>query len=336
MFLATFPAGLLPGLTTDSPNEFLVYFMAFLGDKKPVFFGLLGAASLLALYFLFLSFANSFQHALEQFGQFWYWVLILASGFGLQVGLYSFIRAALREKKAVGPTAAVAASGGVSTGSMIACCAHHLVDVLPILGLTAAALFLFQYQMFFILLGVFSNIIGVLIMLELIKKHQLASIGFLNRIVALNLDAIKKIAIFLSIFTLSITFIFLNNNNRSGGAPKTDETISGIIELSSQTNGRDGITFEVRPVDFSAFDPVKFEVTITTHSGSLDFDLSEISELQDGEGNEYNALKWSGGKGGHHLSGILEFEVLKNKTDEIKLVIKDSERQPRIFEWNIK
>ena len=64
----------------------------------------------------------------------------------------------------------IAATGGISATSMVACCAHHLVDVLPILGFSALFLFLAKYQLFFIILGITSNIIGIIFM-EILKRY---------------------------------------------------------------------------------------------------------------------------------------------------------------------
>src|SRR3972149_4196192 len=74
-------------------------------------------------------------------GELWYGVLALSAGFGVQVGLFSFIRRAIRERRAAA-TGSVAVSGGISTGSMAACCVHHLGAVLPLLGLSGRAGFL--------------------------------------------------------------------------------------------------------------------------------------------------------------------------------------------------
>ena len=57
---------------------------------------------------------------------------------------------------------------------MAACCAHHLSDVLPILGLSGLAAFLARYQTVFIVAGVLSNLVGIAIMLESIQRHQLS------------------------------------------------------------------------------------------------------------------------------------------------------------------
>lgn len=142
--------------------------------RKPLLWGFVAGLSLLTIYFLILTLANSFSHSIEQFKEIWYWISILVLGFGIQAGLYSYIRMALKARKESGAaTASVAAAGGVSTTSMVACCAHHVTDVLPILGLSAAVVFLNQFQTLFIVVGVLSNLIGIMLMLKIIQKHSL-------------------------------------------------------------------------------------------------------------------------------------------------------------------
>jgi hypothetical protein len=142
--------------------------------KKPMLFGLVAGTALLSIYFLILTVANSFTHAIEQFQDMWYWIFLLVAGFGVQVGLFTYMRAVIRLKKDSGvATSTVAAAGGISTTSMVACCAHHVTDVLPILGVSAAAVFLNQYQNVFIIVGVLSNLIGITVMLRIIQKHDL-------------------------------------------------------------------------------------------------------------------------------------------------------------------
>lgn len=142
--------------------------------NKPVLWGTAASAILLMVYFLILTVANSFTHSVEQFQEMWYWITLLVLGFGIQVGLFIYMRAVIRLKKDSGvATSTVAAAGGISTTSMVACCAHHVTDVLPILGVSAAAVFLNQYQDVFIIVGVLSNLIGITVMLRIIQKHEL-------------------------------------------------------------------------------------------------------------------------------------------------------------------
>jgi MFS family permease len=177
---------------------------------KPVLWGVLAGLLLLSIYFLVLTFANSFSHAIEQFVLLWYWIILLVVGFGFQVGLYSYIRRVSKLKKVRGATSSVAATGGVSTGAMIACCAHHLTDILPILGLSAAAIFLAKYQTLFIIVGVLSNLIGINMMLNIIQKHNLkvSDKGILHNVLKINM---KKSLYFVFSFSILIFFIVLFN-----------------------------------------------------------------------------------------------------------------------------
>ena len=141
--------------------------------KRHILIGVGAAVLLIIIYLGIITLAQDWTHALQQTAELWYWVLALAGGFGIQAGLFSFIRQSIRERRAA-TTGSVAVSGGVSSGSMAACCAHHLSDVLPLIGLSGVAIFLVRYQLFFIIVGVVSNIVGITIMLETIQRHGLS------------------------------------------------------------------------------------------------------------------------------------------------------------------
>lgn len=294
---------------------------------KHIIIGTFGGLALLVFYFVFLTLVNSFSHAIFQFSQMWYWILILVIGFGFQVGFYSCIREAIRARQLKGPSGSLATSGTISAGSMIACCLHHLVDVLPIMGLAAASLFLIKYQTLFLVVGILSNLIGIVIMLEIIQKNNLAK-GFLKKISVFNMSQVKKIIIVLSLLVISTTF-FLS------GKPKNQPEPKFIKDFPVMVNEQAGISFEVKPLDFNFNEQVKFEIKIDTHSGSLDFDLVKISFLEDDKGNKYQPLDWEGSSpGGHHRSGILIFPKINSQTKKINLIIQDV--SPRFFEWDLK
>ncbi len=141
--------------------------------KKHIIIGFSASVLLSGVYIGIITLAEGLDHAVNQTIELWYWVVGLVGGFGIQAGLFSFIRQGLRERRA-SATASVATSGGVSAGSMAACCAHHLTDVLPLLGLSGLAAFLASYQLLFIIIGVLSNLVGITIMLETIQRHGLS------------------------------------------------------------------------------------------------------------------------------------------------------------------
>lgn len=140
--------------------------------KHEIKSGVLAGTSLLLLYIFVMGIASrSVEATIYQFQQLWYWTLILVIGFGIQVGLYTRMRNMVNQRHSSGTSSAVmATSTGTSTVSMIACCAHHLTEVLPIIGLSGAAIFLTQFQLPLIILGIVMNGFGIFYMLRIIKK----------------------------------------------------------------------------------------------------------------------------------------------------------------------
>jgi hypothetical protein len=55
---------------------------------------------------------------------------------------------------------------------MAACCAHHVAEALPLLGLTAAAAFLAQWKIPFMVAGLLTNLAGIAVMLRVIFKER--------------------------------------------------------------------------------------------------------------------------------------------------------------------
>lgn len=98
-----------------------------------------------------------------------------------------------------------------------------------------------------------------------------------------------------------------------------------------------GVTIKAKPVEFGFDKPVKFKIAFETHSGSLDFNLTRVSYMEDGAGNSYEPLHWEGSPpGGHHRSGTLIFPKLKGDTESIKLFIKNVSGTPEsVFAWSL-
>jgi len=140
----------------------------------PISAGLTGSIFLTGLYLGIVSWAESPQHALEFLWQDRWIVLPIILGFGAQVALYIILKMRLFVPvSSVGPSGAMTgASGATSTVAMVACCAHHVTDVLPILGLTAAATFLAEYRTGFMLIGLGTTFIGIIVMLAILFKER--------------------------------------------------------------------------------------------------------------------------------------------------------------------
>jgi len=122
--------------------------------------GILAFSLLLGVYFGVLTLISGWEFTLGQFAEFWHFTVALAAGFGLQVGLFTYLRRLTQHGDAAGKVAAV--SGGTSTAAMISCCTHYLANALPVLGATGLVALVAQYQLELFWLGLAFNLAGVL------------------------------------------------------------------------------------------------------------------------------------------------------------------------------
>lgn len=124
---------------------------------KPITYATVATLLMLGLYFTILTFVSGWDFALVQFGDFWYFIIALTFGFGIQIGLYTYLKNIVHRA----PTAVLATSGTTSTVAMISCCAHYLVNILPILGVTGIVAFTSAYQVQLFWVGLFFNLLGI-------------------------------------------------------------------------------------------------------------------------------------------------------------------------------
>ena len=135
---------------------------------------LLGSVFIASFYIGILTWAQGWDYASSQFVRDRWYVVPIIVGFGIQAALYAVLRFRLFIPViSTGPAGSMmGASGGTSATAMVACCIHHVTDVLPILGLSAAASFLTRYQRPFMLVGLAMNLIGVVIMLLILYRER--------------------------------------------------------------------------------------------------------------------------------------------------------------------
>jgi hypothetical protein len=144
----------------------------------PALAGLVAALAMVGLYLGILSALQSPAHAAEQLATDALWVGLVALGFGAQIGMFTHLRIVLRAAKAVGATAVTGAGTGASTLGMLACCAHHLTDLAPLVALTGASGlsgaigFLTEWKYAFIVFGVGMNAVGIIVTAQTIRKHK--------------------------------------------------------------------------------------------------------------------------------------------------------------------
>ncbi|MDO8752900.1 MAG: hypothetical protein Q7J80_03315 [Anaerolineales bacterium] len=135
---------------------------------------LLGSALIASFYIGILTWAQGWNYASSQFVRDRAYVAPIIIGFGIQAALYAILR--FRLLIPVTSTAhtgtMMGASGGTSATAMVACCIHHVTDVLPILGLSAAATFLTRYQRPFMLVSIAMNLIGIGVMLFVLYRER--------------------------------------------------------------------------------------------------------------------------------------------------------------------
>lgn len=120
--------------------------------------GALAAGALLGLYFGLLTLVSGWGFTLEQFVVYWPFILSLAVGFGIQVGLFVYLRQAIHDMHS---GKVVAATGTTSGAAMVSCCSHYLVNLLPALGATGLVSFVGQYQIELFWLGLAFNLAGI-------------------------------------------------------------------------------------------------------------------------------------------------------------------------------
>ena len=130
--------------------------------------GLLGISVLLVFYFAIVTLISGWDFAQNQFLRFWYFILALAFGFGIQISLYTYLKNSIHSKNK--SARVLVASGTTSGAAMISCCAHYLANILPVLGVTGFLTIVAQYQVQLFWVGLAANLAGVFYMANRVAK----------------------------------------------------------------------------------------------------------------------------------------------------------------------
>jgi hypothetical protein len=133
---------------------------------RSIVLGVLASLGLLAFYVGTIGLVQDWEHAFTQLWEDAPFVAALVAGFGVQVALLAYTRAVQASTSKAG----VAVGAGSSGVAMLACCAHHLTDVLPVVGLSAAAGFLGAYKEPLLWLSVAINAGGVIYLVGQLRK----------------------------------------------------------------------------------------------------------------------------------------------------------------------
>ncbi len=142
----------------------------------PFLFGTLGGLGLLAFYLGVIALSQGWPHAFQQLGDDRWFILPITAGFALQVSLFVYLHQLHARTHAL----PVAASATTSSVAMLACCAHHLADIFPIIGLSGAALFLNDFKIPFLIAGIVMNLGGIGYLLFKIIKAKSSTAGTIH------------------------------------------------------------------------------------------------------------------------------------------------------------
>ena len=126
---------------------------------RPILGGAIAFSVLLGIYFGALTLVSGWSFTVSQFNEFWPFIVALASGFGIQVGLFLRLRQLTANHHHANQI--VAASGTTSTVAMLACCTHYIANVLPVLGAVGLVSVVAQYQVQLLWVGLIFNAAGL-------------------------------------------------------------------------------------------------------------------------------------------------------------------------------
>lgn len=118
----------------------------------------------------------------------------------------------------------------------------------------------------------------------------------------------------------------------------SDLMVAEMTDSVQRTSNERGVKVTVVPKNLSnGAKAWEFEVTLETHTQSLNDDLARSAVLIAG-GMQYAPLGWEGTpSGGHHRKGLLRFKTITPQPQSVELQIRlGGETAPRSFKWLMK
>ncbi len=144
----------------------------------PLAAGFLATALLTGLYVAIvgtvLGFPQGLDHTFRPVVGYWYFMIPIMVAFGIQVGLFVYVR---RIKNLFQGARSIStfAGAGASTVSIVACCAYRVTSILPVVGGSGMMLFLSDFRGPLMILAIFTNITGIAAMARVVHKSTQAS-----------------------------------------------------------------------------------------------------------------------------------------------------------------
>ncbi len=121
-------------------------------------------------------------------------------------------------------------------------------------------------------------------------------------------------------------------------APVATAPRAAMSAYPSQVSDAGRVVIEVTPLDLGGGeDTLHFQVAMNTHSVELDYDLTQLALLRTDRGVEVRPTLWDGGRGGHHVYGVLFFPAVDlSKARWVEIIIHDVAGVPeRRFRWEL-
>lgn len=141
----------------------------------------------------------------------------------------------------------------------------------------------------------------------------------------------KKVKLIIILLFVLPAIIFLGYLGKTRVLPK--KLTPQVYSRESSTAGV--VEIEVIPKELKPGGEMIFTLNLNNHSIDLDYDYARIAIVVDNNGNIYKPIKWTGGSGGHHVSGDLVFDKLSSKVTNIGLNLIGIDNQKVMFEWKL-
>lgn len=168
-------------------------------NNKHYIYGIGASIVMLMFYIGIMLIFNPLYYVIEDFISKFVWFSILITLFGVQIGLITYIRN-INTKRRMSKSQ-TALSGGISTTSMLACCIHHVTDFIPLIGVSAFTVFLVEFQLYFLIIGILFGVLSILNILIHIQLHSVYEIP--SSFESLNkFDLFKFRKIFVGVFIM--------------------------------------------------------------------------------------------------------------------------------------
>lgn len=150
----------------------------------------------------------------------------------------------------------------------------------------------------------------------------------------------KTIMILIFILAILGLFFFAFLEKKDKGENANSNTAISILDTENgyamQSDSKASVTVDVAPSELGINKLQNiFDISFNTHSVEMDYDFSKVIVLKDNMGNTYEALEWTGGQGGHHVSGDIIFSAIDVQASSIEIDVLGVGGVDRKFRWHL-